>query len=108
MSEPKRDKEILDLIARHGLVTVEVLHHLLFRELTTKAAERVLTRMMRQELVQSFPLSGKTRYYALTQKSAPMVGVNPQRVERPMGTQALVQNFSILLFCTSGSPLGGG
>ena len=104
MSEPKRDKDILDLIARHGLVTVEVLHHLLFRELTPKAVERVLTRMMRQELIQSHPLIGKTCYYALTPKSATMLGLDAKRVERPMGTQALVQNFSILLFCALGSP----
>jgi hypothetical protein len=96
-----RDRLIIAFIARYGMATSAVLHKVFFPGLTPKAVERVLTRLIRQGKVCSRPLFGKTAYYALTAASARDLGLNEARALRPMGTQALVQNYSILLFCTA-------
>jgi hypothetical protein len=102
MGTTGRDRLILGLIARYGMATAAVLHTVYFAGLTPKAVERVLTRLIRQGNICSHPLFGKTVYYTLSPSSARDLGLNDARPLRPMGTQALVQNYSMLLFCTSG------
>lgn len=98
----ERDLSILKLTWRYRLGLAEAYHRLLFAGLTAKAAERVITRLLREELLRSFPLHGTSRYYTLTPKSARVLGVSEKWLERPMGPQALVQNVSILAACCLG------
>jgi hypothetical protein len=41
-------------------------------------------------------------YYTHTPRSARERGLNPKRYERPLGPQALVQNYAILCYCRLG------
>lgn len=97
-----RDRAILDLIDRYGLVTAEVLLRTLFPGLTDKAVERVLTRLMSQGLLQSAPLMGRKCYYTLTPAAARLLGLD-ESASRPMGEQARLQNVAMLNHCLLGS-----
>lgn len=97
-----RDSAILKLTWRYRLCLIEVYHRLLFSGLTPKAVERVVTRLMKEEFLQSFPLFGSKRYYTLTPIGARVLGVSEKWLERPMGPQALIQNMSILSACCLG------
>lgn len=104
MPATNRDQEILRMIARYGLITVPTLLGTLFSGLTVKAVERVLTRLLREERLISVPLVARKHYYILSSKSAREVGVPDERLTRPMGTQALLQNFAMLAYCALGDP----
>ena len=47
---------MLKLTGRYRLGTLDAYHRLLFPGLTKKATERVVTRLLKDELLQSFPL----------------------------------------------------
>src|SRR5690606_4762836 len=102
MSE--RDLAILKLTWRYRLGLPEVYHRLLFDGLTPKAAERVITRLMKEGLLRSHLLFGARRYYTLTPRAARVLGVREKWLERPMGPQALIQNMSILAACCLAEP----
>jgi hypothetical protein len=97
MSE--RDRHILRLIERHGLVTVEALMRVL--GLSRKAAERILTRLMAAGLIDSAQLLGRTCYYMFTASGARLAGLD-EAASRPMGTQAMLQNVAMLNHCLLG------
>lgn len=100
----KREQAMLDLTWRYRLAVPTAYHRRLFPGLTAKAVEREITRLLHDEMLQSFPLFGRSRYYTLTPKAARALGVSEKWLERPMGSQALVQNFSILAACVLGDP----
>ena len=102
--ESTRDKEILEFIARHGLVTLMIIYAVFFRGLTMKAAERVVTRLMKQGLIASHPFIGKSVYYMLTARSARALGLDEARAVRPLGPQSLAKRYSELLFATAATP----
>ena len=102
--ESTRDREILESIARHGLVTAPVVHALFFAGLTAKAAERVLTRLLSQGMIVSHPFIGKSVYYTLTARSARALGLDEVRAVRPLGPQSLAKRFSEILFCAAVTP----
>ena len=97
-----RDLAILRFTWRYRLGVFESYRRVLFPGVTAKAAERVVTRLMKEELLQSFPLAGPRRYYTLTAKGARVLGVSEKWLEKAMGPQALIQNMSILAACCLG------
>jgi hypothetical protein len=98
----ERDLAILNFNWRYRVGLVQVYHRRFFEGLTPKAAERVITRLMKEGLLQSFPLHGANRYYTLTPKGARVLGVSEKWLDKPMGPQALIQNVSILAACCLG------
>lgn len=98
----ERDLDILKFTWRYRLALPQVYHRQFFGGLTPKAAERVVTRLMKEELLRSHPLFGVNRYYTLTAKAARVLGVSEKWLEKPMGPQALIQNVSILSACCLG------
>src|SRR5262245_16571174 len=96
MSSIDRDVQILGLIRRYGLITVPALLTTLFDGLTVKAVERVLTRLLAAERLVSVPLVARKRYYVLSCQSARELGVDDERITRPLGAQALLQNFAMM------------
>lgn len=90
---------ILELIARYGLVTVEALRRIF--DLTDKAVERVLTRLIAIGLLESTQLVGRRHYYTLSASGAKLIGLD-ETVSRPMGAQALLQNYAMLSHCVLG------
>jgi hypothetical protein len=102
MTGPDRDQLILGSIARYGLATAEAIHRMHFEGLGAKATERVLTRLLRQGKIVSYPLYAKTVYYTLTPSSARDLGLDMRRAGRPFGAQSLIHRFSTLLYCAAG------
>lgn len=100
----KREQAMLELTWRYRLGVPAAYHRRLFPGLTAKAAEREVTRLLHDGLLQSYPLFGRSRYYTLTPKAARALGVSEKWLERPMGAQALIQNYSILAACVLGDP----
>ena len=98
----ERDLTILKFTWRYRLGIPEVFHRRFFDGSTPKAAERVITRLMKEGVLQSFILYGANRYYTLTPKGARVLGVSEKWLEKPMGPQALIQNVSILAACCLG------
>lgn len=99
---PDRDLDILTLAARYGLVTQAVLHPLFFDGLTDKAVERVVTRLLGDDLLRSQPLVGPRCCYTLTEKAARLLGLDEKRYALPAGPASLLKNWGILHFCLGG------
>lgn len=102
MTGRDRDTLILGFLARYGLATAAAIHRMYFEGLGAKAAERVLTRLLRQGQIVSYPIHSKTVYYTLTQSSARDLGLDSAKAGRPFGPQSLIGRYSILLFCAAG------
>jgi hypothetical protein len=94
-----RDRHILELIARYGLVTVDALKRIF--DLTDKAVERVLTRLIAIGLLESTQLVGRRHYYTFTAAGARLIGLD-EAASRPIGSQALLQNYAMLSHCVLG------
>lgn len=98
----ERDLGILQDTWRYRAGLAEVYHRRHFGKLTPKAVERVTTKLQADDLLHSFPLFGRNRYFTLTPKSARILGVSEKWLDKPMGPQALIQNVSILAACCLG------
>lgn len=94
-----RAKQIEQLIARYGLVTVEALSASIFRGLSDKAAERVITRLLTEERIRSQPLVGRRSFYTLTAAAARNLGVDADRCHLPLGAQAILEQYAMMAFC---------
>lgn len=109
----KRDRKILEHVARYRLTTSAVLHGLFFRTLDqTKAVLKRLSapytpglseQEQRNHALRSFlqarPLRFKRQvYYQLTARGTRELGLPPER-SRPLGPQALVQAYAVLIHC---------
>jgi hypothetical protein len=81
-----------------------ILHVVFFSGLTAKAAERVLTRLLRQGMIASHAFVGNSVYYTLTAASARAIGLDESRAVRPLGPQSLAKRYSELLFSTAVTP----
>ncbi|MFO0849898.1 MAG: hypothetical protein U0871_15285 [Gemmataceae bacterium] len=100
----ERDSAILSLVVRYGLVTPGVLHEPFFGDCTPKAVERVITRLLGDDLLRSQPLFGQQCCYTLTPKAARLLGLDEKRYQLPLGPASVVKNYGILHFCYSGKP----
>lgn len=98
-----RDKQILALTARYGLITASILLSVLFQGLTPKAVERVITRLLHEGLLRSQPLFARQHCYTLTPAGARLLGLDEKRFSRPMGLSALAKHLAMLQFCLGGS-----
>lgn len=101
MPHGDRDERLLRFLARYKVATVDILARLFFEGLSTKAVERVLGRLRARRLVRGFPLVGRQYYYALTAEGARCIGVSEKKLGAGFGVQALIQHYSILLYCRS-------
>src|SRR5687767_5768440 len=99
----ERDRDILELASRYGVVTLGVLHSLFFAGVTAKAVERVVTRLVGLGLLRSAPLFGRQCCYTLTPLAARALGLDPKRFGRPLGSLALIRCYALLTFCVSGT-----
>ncbi len=100
----KRGQDELWFTWRYRLGVPAAYHRRFSPNLTVKATERRITQLLHDEMLQSYPLFGRSRYYTLTPKAARLLGVSEKWLERPMGAQALIQNYSILAACVLGDP----
>ena len=98
-----RDLAILQLAHRHVVATADVLLPLFFDDCTPKAVERVVTKLLGEDLLRSQPLFGQRCCYTLTQKSARLLGLDEKRYALPLGPTSVIKNFAILHFCLGGS-----
>lgn len=106
----KRDRKVLEHVARYRLTTREVLRRLFFT--TDDAAKAVLKRLSaphqpgradkpvtEKHFLQARPLGvGKRVYHQLTPRGARELGLPPNRAE-PLGPQALPEAYAISSFC---------
>jgi hypothetical protein len=94
---------LVAILARHRGLTVELIHHALFKGLTVKAAEAVIADAVKRGLVRSSPCVGNRHVYSLTEKGAAMVGLGGACFRRPPGAQAIHTNLLIAHFFLKGA-----
>lgn len=82
-----------------ALQPVEALSGTLFSEMGEKAAERVVTRLLHEQRLQSLPLVGRKCYYMLTPEAARANSLQSDGLDRPMGFQSLLQNYAMMAYC---------
>ena len=97
----ERDTAILLLAFRYGLFTSGILLREFFEGCTPKAVERVITRLLGEELLRSQPLFAQQCCYTLTVKSARLLGLDEKRYQRPLGPASIIKNYGILSYCFS-------
>ena len=96
-----RDMLILQLTARHRLITNDVVRRLYCPAGQPNAAVKITARLARAGLLHKFPLIHPQVYFTLTEKACQHLGGGPYR-SQPLGPQALPSEFAALLYCTCG------
>ena len=97
----ERDEKILAHVERYRMTTRDVLHPLFFPNSRENAVSKVLSRLIRTEMLNAYPLWGKGKYYSLGKRGVTHVGCDSRRAN-PLGCQALPHEYGTLLFCHCG------
>lgn len=95
----KRDREILDHVARFRLTTNEILQRVLFDGQQPNAVTKVTARLCEHKFLASFPLIYPQQYYRLGERGAALLGLHESRT-RPLGPQSLPMEYGVLLYAT--------
>lgn len=95
----RRDRRLLDFLARYRAVTEEMLRRVFFRGSSRKAnTHRVVRRLVRQGVVHQAALRPGCRYLTLTRRGRRLLGL-PARTPRPLTEQSLPAVLAIGWFC---------
>lgn len=93
-----RDYDILEHLARYRLTTREVLHRLFFSDSELNAVTKVTSRLTEHGFLNKYPLAPARNYFVIGPTAAKLFGVSPKKC-KPIGPQALPQEYATLLFC---------
>lgn len=97
-----RDHEIFEHLARYRLTTREVLHRLFFEDSQINAVSKVVSRLVKSELLAPHPLDASRKYFTIGPAAASRLGL-PRKWCKPLGSQALPNELGTLLFCCGGA-----
>jgi hypothetical protein len=99
----RRDRQILEHVARQRLTTQQVLRHLFFPGRAVNAAIKVTQRLCQSELLERVPVLHRRCYFVLTVKGAKSLGVSAKRTG-PLGVQALPIEYAALHYSCLADP----
>lgn len=97
----RRDREVIDHVARYRLSTVAALRATVLGGLTRPAAGKMLKRLCEAGYLCSYPLFHPTRYFVLGSDGAKALGLSVDR-SLPLGPQSLPIEFAALVYATLG------
>lgn len=95
----RRDRAILDHVARFRLTTNEVLQRVLFVDQQPNAVTKVTARLCEHKFLAGFPLIYPQNYYRLGEHGAATLGLHESRT-RPLGPQSLPMEYGVLVYAT--------
>lgn len=90
--------EPIGFTADHRLSTVDAIHQGPGAGLSRKAVERHVTALQARGELTGHTLYERKKYFTLSADACRRLGV-PEKRARPMGPQALITNYAILLYC---------
>lgn len=100
----KRDRAVLEHLARFRVSTLRVVHRLLFGGRTPSAAKKVLNRLERQGLLRSFRMNRQgQKCYQLSSAGAYRLGAS-DKLARPLRTQAFAKRLAVACFINTHGP----
>lgn len=91
-----RDREIL-LLAKTGMVTVELVFRRFFSDGDIEAARSAVRRLVDLGHLQSEPLDARRVYYRLTAKGAAQIGAS-RKCAQPLKKQGRIQRYAVSWF----------
>lgn len=94
----KRDREILQHVARYRLTTREIVQSLFMPDTDVNAVTKVLGRLVGARLLSRHTLHDVHQYWTLGVAGAHRLGLNEKRASA-LGYSALVEHYGVLLFC---------
>lgn len=94
---PTRKKKLILDIRRYWLITTKVAQRRHCPELSVDAVRKILSRSAEENWLVRHLLSGQEPYFMLGPKALTALGV--RRATKPLGHQALLEHYAILLAC---------
>jgi len=96
---PERARQLIEDIRRYGLLTADTARQLRWPDLSPDAARKVLSRAAEDGWLARHPLADQEPYFVLGGRTVAALGV--RRPTTPLGPQALVEHYGVLLACAS-------
>ncbi len=93
----KRDRQIVDFVARHRIASNEVLHKLYFTGSKRNAETKVTARLCKANWLCQYPLYHPRHYFTLGPLAASRLGIRQQRTG-PLGPQSLPIEYAALMY----------
>jgi hypothetical protein len=97
-----RDYEIFEHLTRYRVTVREVLHKLFFDDSEPNAATKVTSRLVQHGFLNRYELYGPRSYFVIGMEGARILGLS-QKKTKPLGPQALTQEFGTLAYCWLGT-----
>lgn len=97
---PERGRRVLENVRRHWLTTPEVVRQELAPELTQDAVRKFLARLAERDWLVRRMLSEQESYFLLGGRALTAFGI--RRSAKPLGIQALIEHYAVLLACAGG------
>jgi hypothetical protein len=94
---PERGRQLIDDAYRYGMLTADTARRLRWPDLSPDAARKMLTRAAEVGWLARHPLADQEPYFVLGGRAAAALGV--RRSAAPLGPQALVEHYGVLLAC---------
>lgn len=97
----KRDRDVIDHVARYRLTTIPVLRRTCLKGLSRSAAGKIVGRLCSSDYLRGYPLLHPLRYYVLGTQGANSHGLTEHR-SLPLGPQSLPMEYAALVYATLG------
>src|SRR5262245_50814503 len=96
-----RTDKVVEALARHALLTIDLLHKAAFATSSAKNAEAAVAEAVKDGLAAAWKFTGNKKIYSLGPEAAKRLGLNPTPFRRPPGPAAIFQRLlrAQLLVC---------
>lgn len=96
---PERGRQLVDDAHRYGMLTADTARRLRWPDLSPDAARKMMARAAEGGWLARHPLADQEPYFVLGPRAAAALGV--RRSAGPLGPQALVEHYGVLLACAA-------
>ena len=98
-----RTSIVIQHIARNRLTTIDVLHRVMFPDMSRNAVAKMVTKLCERGELKKYTLRHPAQYFVLGELGARSVGMALHRT-RPLGPQALPVEYAVLLHAMFSRP----
>lgn len=95
---PEREQQLIDEVYRHWITTAEMVRRRLCPDLTPEAVRKFLSRSAERGWLARHLLADQEPYFLLGARAIAALGI--RRSAKPLGHQALLEHYAVLLACT--------
>jgi hypothetical protein len=97
----RRDREIVEHIARYRITIIEVLCRRVLPGLSPNAVSKVVNRLCKTGFLRKYTLLHPTKYFVLGELGVKWLSINSDRAG-PLGPQSLPLEYGVLVYATLG------